>query len=109
MDKRTIEFYEREAVNLAAVYDACDGRLPISVPREDGLGEGRNRDSDDRLFNRILPEKWQLIFERLGFTLISRWVILKAISAQENAPIREVEANVSSRNIFGESSSPCSR
>ena len=50
-----------------------DGRLLISVPREDGLSEGKARDADDRLFNRIPPDKWQLIFERLGFTLISRW------------------------------------
>jgi hypothetical protein len=33
---------------------------------------------------------------------------LKAISTQEHSHLREVEANVSSRNIFGESSS-CSR
>jgi len=50
-----------------------DGRVLISVPREDGLSEGKARDADDRLFNRIPPDKWQLIFERLGFTLISRW------------------------------------
>jgi len=50
-----------------------DGRLLISVPREDGLAEGTVRDADDRLFNRIPPDRWQLIFERLGFTLISRW------------------------------------
>jgi len=51
----------------------ADGHLLISVPREDGLAEGTNRDAGDRLFNRIRPEKWQLIFERLGFSLISRW------------------------------------
>jgi len=51
----------------------ADGRLLISVPREDGLPEGKVRDAGDRLFNRIPPDKWQLIFERLGFTMISRW------------------------------------
>jgi len=51
----------------------ADGHLLISVPCEDGLDEGKMRDAGDRLFNRIPPEKWQLIFERLGFFLVSRW------------------------------------
>jgi SAM-dependent methyltransferase len=51
----------------------ADGRLLISVPCKDGLAEGKVRDHGGRLFNRMLPEKWQLIFERIGFTLISRW------------------------------------
>lgn len=44
---------------------------------------------------------FQVLHSKIGKTL-------KVLSIQENVPIREVEANVSSRNIFGESST-CSR
>jgi SAM-dependent methyltransferase len=49
------------------------GRLLISVPLVDGLPEGEDRDDDGRFFNGIVPDRWQLIFARLGFQLIGRW------------------------------------
>lgn len=48
-----------------------NGRLLISVPL--GLSLNGNRDEEGRLFNGITPENFRLIFERIGFRLISRW------------------------------------
>ncbi len=48
-----------------------NGRLLISVPSD--LKYQGNRDGEGRLFNGITLENFQLIFERIGFRLISRW------------------------------------
>jgi 2-polyprenyl-3-methyl-5-hydroxy-6-metoxy-1,4-benzoquinol methylase len=49
------------------------GRLLMSVPLPDHTIDERNcRDANDRLFNGVPPEKFQLLFERVGFKLVSR-------------------------------------
>ena len=51
-----------------------NGRLLMSVPLHDEtIDSNTKRDTDGRLFNGITPENFQLIFERIGFSLISRW------------------------------------
>jgi SAM-dependent methyltransferase len=50
-----------------------NGRFLMSVPLEDKTIGTDNRDSNKRFFNGITPEHYQLIFERIGFTLINRW------------------------------------
>ncbi|MGD9210221.1 MAG: class I SAM-dependent methyltransferase [Desulfobacteraceae bacterium] len=47
------------------------GRLLISIPVDSTIEN--NRDSKGRLFNGVTPENFQLIFERIGFRMISRW------------------------------------
>ena len=50
------------------------GRLLMSVPLPDPtIDEQTHRDPNDRLFNGVPPEKFQLLFERVGFKLINRW------------------------------------
>jgi len=46
------------------------GRLLISIPLQ---GEGATLESDGRLFNGVSPDQIELLFERIGFRLISRW------------------------------------
>ena len=46
------------------------GRLLISVPLQ---GEGTTLESDGRMFNGVSPDQIELLFERIGFRLISRW------------------------------------
>ena len=51
-----------------------NGKLLISVPLPDETIDGcSKRDPSGRLFNGITPENFQLIFERIGFSLITRW------------------------------------
>ncbi|MEA2013480.1 MAG: class I SAM-dependent methyltransferase [Verrucomicrobiota bacterium] len=51
-----------------------NGRLLLSIPLEDTtINKDSNRDSNGRLFNGIAPDELQLIFERIGFRLISKW------------------------------------
>lgn len=51
-----------------------NGRFLMSVPLYDKtIDEKTKRDSDGRFFNGITPENFQLIFERIGFSLIGRW------------------------------------
>ncbi len=51
-----------------------NGRFLMSVPLHDEtIDERTGRDTFGRLFNRITPENFQLIFERIGFSMISRW------------------------------------
>jgi hypothetical protein len=46
----------------------------MSVPLHDEtIDSNTKRDTDGRHFNGITPENFQLIFERIGFSLISRW------------------------------------
>jgi len=50
------------------------GRLLLSIPLHDEtIDQETKRDSDGRLFNGIVPEELQLIFERIGFRLLNRW------------------------------------
>jgi len=51
-----------------------NGRLLISIPLKDKtINPKTKRDENNRLFNRITPENFQLIFERIGFKLINKW------------------------------------
>lgn len=53
---------------------ARGGWLLLSVPRETlQIDPNTGRDAQGRLFNGIVPEEWQLIFERLGFLLEKSW------------------------------------
>lgn len=47
------------------------GRLLISIPVDPTIAN--QRDPNGRLFNGVTPENFQLIFERIGFRMISRW------------------------------------
>lgn len=49
------------------------GRLLISIPLFLSKDAVTHRDTDGRLFNGVTPEQLQLLFERIGFKLISRW------------------------------------
>jgi len=50
------------------------GTFLMSVPGPDKTVDGQtNRDPSGRLFNGVTPEKYQFIFERLGFRLLNRW------------------------------------
>jgi len=50
------------------------GTFLMSVPGPDSTVDAQtNRDAQGRLFNGVTPEKYQFIFERLGFKLINRW------------------------------------
>jgi hypothetical protein len=49
------------------------GRLLLSLPLSRGEGLTQERDSNGRLFKGYQAEEIQLLFERLGFQLISRW------------------------------------
>jgi len=50
------------------------GTFLMSVPGPDLTVDAKtNRDTKGRLFNGVTPEKYQFIFERLGFKLINRW------------------------------------
>lgn len=85
-----------------------DGRLLMSVPLHDEtIDEKTKRDSTGRLFNGITPENFQLIFERIGFSLISRWdnddslgrehrkwaaMLFKLDSASGSRPIDTIES-----------------
>jgi len=46
------------------------GRLLLSIPLQ---GEEVVLESDGRLFNGVSPDQIELLFERIGFRLISRW------------------------------------
>jgi len=48
-----------------------NGRLLVSIPVDNSIEN--NRDDKGRLFNGLAPENFQLIFERIGFRMISRW------------------------------------
>ena len=48
-----------------------NGRVLLSIPIDSSLVN--NRDDKGRLFNGVTPEKFQLIFERIGFRMTSRW------------------------------------
>jgi SAM-dependent methyltransferase len=50
-----------------------NGRLLISVPEDRPGIDNDHRDDKGRLFNGVRPEYLQLLFERLGFSLIGKW------------------------------------
>lgn len=51
-----------------------NGKLLISVPIErDGLDE-EHRDAQGRLFTPLSPDYLQLLFERVGFNLLEKWI-----------------------------------
>ncbi|MDD4736401.1 MAG: class I SAM-dependent methyltransferase [Kiritimatiellae bacterium] len=51
-----------------------NGRLLMSVPLPDQtIDDQTHRDGNDRLFNGVTPEKFHLLFERVGFKLVNRW------------------------------------
>ncbi len=50
-----------------------NGRLLISVPSQRADAGASERDSNGRLFKTYAPGFLQLIFERLGFSLINQW------------------------------------
>ena len=50
-----------------------NGILLISIPENRPDIDEHQRDNKGRLFNQIQPEYLQLLFERLGFSVISHW------------------------------------
>lgn len=50
------------------------GRLLISIPTDAQVDAATNRDPKGRLFNGVTPERFQILFERIGFHQIGRWV-----------------------------------
>ena len=50
-----------------------DGVLLVSVPENRPGIDEHQRDSKGRLFNHIQPEYLQLLFDRLGFSVIGKW------------------------------------
>jgi SAM-dependent methyltransferase len=50
------------------------GRLLLSVPAERPGLNSENRDSHGRLFTPLDPDYLTLLFERLGFALVTRWL-----------------------------------
>jgi 2-polyprenyl-3-methyl-5-hydroxy-6-metoxy-1,4-benzoquinol methylase len=52
-----------------------NGRLLLSIPLYDStINPETKRDADGRLFNGVTPEQLQLLFKRIGFRLLNRWV-----------------------------------
>ena len=50
------------------------GRLLLSIPQPDTtIDPNTHRDINGRLFNGIIPEELQLMLERIGFRLLTRW------------------------------------
>lgn len=50
-----------------------NGRLLVSIPQDRPDIDEHCRDSKGRLFNSVKPEYLQLLFERLGFSVIGKW------------------------------------
>ena len=59
-----------------------NGRLLISVPSQRSDADGDERDSNGRLFKTYAPGYLQLIFERLGFSLVDQWNNSDAMNRQ---------------------------
>ena len=84
------------------------GRLLLSIPLYDKtIDSVTKRDTDGRLFNGLIPEELQLLFERIGFKLLNRWespdslnrdhrkwvaMLLELESATGNRPIDTIES-----------------
>jgi SAM-dependent methyltransferase len=65
-----------ELFNAALAIKRClkvNGRLLISVPSRRGDTDETERDANGRLFKTYAPGFLQLMFERLGFSLINQW------------------------------------
>lgn len=65
-----------ELFNAALAIKRClriNGRLLISVPTQRSDTDETERDANGRLFKTYAPGFLQLIFERLGFSLINQW------------------------------------
>lgn len=74
-----------ELFNAALAIKRClkvNGRLLISVPSQRSDADDGERDANGRLFKTYAPGFLQLIFERLGFTLINQWGNSDAMSRQ---------------------------
>jgi len=50
-----------------------DGKLLISIPCDRPDLDETYRDKNGRLYNSVKPEYLQLLFERLGFSIINKW------------------------------------
>jgi SAM-dependent methyltransferase len=74
-----------ELFNAALAIKRClkvNGRLLISVPSQRSDTDETERDDNGRLFKTYAPGFLQLIFERLGFSLIDQWGNADAMSRQ---------------------------
>ncbi len=74
-----------ELFNAALAIKRCikiNGRLLISVPSQRSDTDETERDANGRLFKPYAPGFLQLIFERLGFSLINQWGNSDAMSRQ---------------------------
>jgi SAM-dependent methyltransferase len=74
-----------ELFNAALAIKRClkvNGRLLISVPSQRSDTDETERDANGRLFKTYAPGFLQLIFERLGFSLINQWGNSDAMSRQ---------------------------
>lgn len=74
-----------ELFNAALAIKRClkvNGRLLISVPSQRSDTDETKRDANGRLFKTYAPGFLQLIFERLGFSLINQWGNSDAMSRQ---------------------------
>ncbi len=74
-----------EIFNAALAIKRClkvNGRLLISVPSQRSDTDETERDANGRLFKTYAPGFLQLIFERLGFSLINQWSNSDAMNRQ---------------------------
>lgn len=74
-----------ELFNAALAIKSClkvNGRLLISVPSQRSDTDETERDSNGRLFKTYSPGYLQLLFERLGFSLVNQWGNSDAMSRQ---------------------------
>ena len=74
-----------ELFNAALAIKRClkvNGRLLISVPSRRSDTDETERDVNGRLFKTYAPGFLQLMFERLGFSLINQWGNADAMSRQ---------------------------
>ncbi len=74
-----------ELFNAALAMKRClkiNGRLLLSVPTQRSDTNAENRDAHGRLFNLLHPGYLQLLFERLGFSLIDQWNNSDSMSRQ---------------------------
>ena len=74
-----------ELLNASLAIKRClkiNGRLLISIPSQRSDTDSTERDANGRLFKNHAPGFLQLIFERLGFSLINQWENSDAMNRQ---------------------------
>lgn len=76
-----------------------NGRLLVSIPSSGQELNANRRDENGRLFNDYNPEYLQLLFERIGFQLIGKWISEDGLGRENRTWITMLFSLVNSLNI----------